>query len=877
MVHLPSWPEISTSCRPWTRWWWPGSAVDGDNIVKLLSEYHDAGLGGVEITPIYGVQNSEDREIPYMSDRWIAMLELSLTTASRLGMGVDLATTTGWPIGGPTVSEQDSLDALVLEKRQMKAGETFRWDGDPALLQAVTSLNEAGEAVSLLDTVLESEELQVTCDCDCTLYTVTQKFAGRMVKRAAPGGEGRCINPFSRVAVGGYFRWFTGKLANITPGAIRAQFHDSFEYLATWAPDLLDEFESRRGYDLRLHLHNLAGEGDPELVSRIKTDYRETVSDMLLHNFTRYWTAFSHTAGSLTRNQAHGSPGNLLDLYAAVDIPETEMFGPTGNPHIAKFASSAAHVRGNLLSSSETCTWLAEHFHVSLAQAKHAIDQLFLSGINHIFYHGTCYSPADASWPGWLFYASTTFAPQDPIWRDFAYLNEYITRCQSILQAGAPGAKTLMYWPLHDLWQARPDLFMLEINGNWLAGSQVGLTVEALWTAGHDYDWVSDRQLAEAHFSGGQISLQGGGYDAIVVPPCHYISDSTFERLMELANDGAKVIFVGGLPADVPGFGFLEDRRENLQRMLGHIDFEESTGTDMHTCQFGAGQVLCGTSVVKMLEAVGVPHEPIGAAMGAPPIRRVHTDYVDRFVVNRTAEHKAGWFTLPDEFLSAFLLEPLTGAIGTAAIRSNRRGREVFISLPAGNSIVVRTTSELITDLPMWNYQEPGEKVLACNSDWQVEFLDGGDGNPPPLTISGDPQFWSANHAPNWSGTARYQTEFTIESGATEPWQLELHELAASARVFIDDTPVGTIICAPYVLALPRLTTGIHRLSIEVTSTAANRIRQMDCDGVAWKIFKDINIVDINYKPLKAAAWPVQPAGINGPVNVRVMKPVTPR
>ena len=35
--------------RPWTRWWWPGSAVDTNNVTRLLTEYRDAGYGGVEI------------------------------------------------------------------------------------------------------------------------------------------------------------------------------------------------------------------------------------------------------------------------------------------------------------------------------------------------------------------------------------------------------------------------------------------------------------------------------------------------------------------------------------------------------------------------------------------------------------------------------------------------------------------------------------------------------------------------------------------------------------------------------------------------------------------------------------------------------------
>ena len=43
---------------------------------------------------------------------------------------------------------------------------------------------------------------------------------------------------------------------------------------------------------------------------------------------------------------------------------------------------------------------------------------MFLSGINHIFYHGNCYSPDAAGWPGWVFYASTEMNPRNSIWHD---------------------------------------------------------------------------------------------------------------------------------------------------------------------------------------------------------------------------------------------------------------------------------------------------------------------------------------------------------------------------------------------------------------------------------------------------------------------------
>src|SRR5579871_4848414 len=76
-----AWPAVTRTMRPWTRWWWPGSAVDRPNLTHLLETYHAAGLGGVEITPIYGVQGQEAREISYLSPAWLEMLHHTLSEA----------------------------------------------------------------------------------------------------------------------------------------------------------------------------------------------------------------------------------------------------------------------------------------------------------------------------------------------------------------------------------------------------------------------------------------------------------------------------------------------------------------------------------------------------------------------------------------------------------------------------------------------------------------------------------------------------------------------------------------------------------------------------------------------------------------------------
>lgn len=68
------WPEIQPEARPATRWWWMGSAVDEVNLTYNLEEYAKAGLGGVEITPIYGVQGNDANNLSFLSPEWMKML-----------------------------------------------------------------------------------------------------------------------------------------------------------------------------------------------------------------------------------------------------------------------------------------------------------------------------------------------------------------------------------------------------------------------------------------------------------------------------------------------------------------------------------------------------------------------------------------------------------------------------------------------------------------------------------------------------------------------------------------------------------------------------------------------------------------------------------
>ena len=89
--------------KPYVRWWWLGSAVDSVGIDYNLSEFARQGIGGVEITPIYGVKGNESNDRPFLSKEWFNLYSYTVNRANELGLQVDMSNCTGWPFGGPWV------------------------------------------------------------------------------------------------------------------------------------------------------------------------------------------------------------------------------------------------------------------------------------------------------------------------------------------------------------------------------------------------------------------------------------------------------------------------------------------------------------------------------------------------------------------------------------------------------------------------------------------------------------------------------------------------------------------------------------------------------------------------------------------------------
>ena len=901
------WPGESATTKPWTRWWWMGNAVDTINIEKQLTELANSGFGGVEITPIYGVIGTEDRYIDFLSEEWMDILEFTIEKAGNLGMGVDMNLGTGWPFGGPQITPEFAASKLVLQEYELKKSIPFSQkirilDVDQnmrdAPLIALTAYYLDGSVISLFNNRDRMDSIHFTPAQDGKLIAAFAAKTRQRVKRAAPGGEGWSMDHFSKTALEQYLERFDSAFGAIN-NFPRAFFNDSYEvYGASATADVMEAFYTRRGYDLRLHLDALGNEAEDSVSLSIRSDYRQTLSELLLEEFTIPWDNWSNKYQSLTRNQAHGSPGNIIDLYAAVDIPECETFGSSHfdipglrrdsadirnvdpDPVMMKFATSPANILGKKLVSSETFTWLAEHFKVSLSQCKPELEQVFLSGVNHVFFHGTTYSPNSASWPGWLFYASVQFGPVNSFWEHIPGLTHYISRCQHFLQKGRADNDLLIYWPIFDVWKEKGPLDMqISIHNidEWLHPTPFYDISSQLMHDGYLVDFISDQLISKLMVENGMIhaAVDGGKYKTLIIPACELMPVSTFNQLIDLASRGASIVFQS-LPENVPGYHESEKRKKELMNLISSLDFIPA-GNNARIAKVGRGQILIDQDISKSLEELNLKGESFHEN-GLKFIRRTWDNERLYYLVNHTPNHVDKQIPFNANGKHIMLIDPDSGIAGKTHGSRESDQTMVNIPLPPGKSIFVYFSTSEGLDLPEWRYHEKIGEPINIQDPWTLTFTKGGPVLPKGQQLDTLLSWTSLDDpaATQYAGTGKYTTSIILPDVLSDDYLLDLGRVAESARIWINGNEAGILWSIPFNIKIGKfLQPGENTITIEIANLMANRIRYMDQANIPWCIFHEINFVNINYKPFDASGWDPMPSGLLGPVTLIPLSEIT--
>jgi hypothetical protein len=906
-----AWPEVNRpETRPWTWWWWHGSAVTKADITANLEAMQRSGIGGVSIVCLLDVRDEQAVKLRYLSKEWIEAVAHAVREAHRLGMDADMSPVPGWALGGPWVTRDDAC-ALVDVARLSLADCQKNGMRIASFAKDTPGTPERRDLAAVMAQAADGTMADVTAQVDdegilhwaappgsWTLYTAMARVGSSRVRMPTPDGDGWVVDHLSAKSVKRYFEPFDKAFAQVERGDLpRAFNNDSWEIHLNWTPGLLGEFAERRGYDLRQQLPAFAGQGSPDLVSRVACDYRQTVSDLMLDAFTKTFRQWAQSHGRQIVGEAIFEPGNELDINALYDIPQVDMGGPpswhfpNGNYstyHLfrrGKTAASPAHILGKPLIASETLTVMGPILDTPLELAKEKIDYDLVGGINHTMFHGITYSPASARWPGWLFYAGTHLGPFNPMWRQGKAFCDYVTRCQSFLQAGRPDADVLVYFPIFDLWSQRQP-------GNVSPPGTIPPTdtddypgpaaAAELWRAGHDFDFTSDKLLESLRVVDARLVAPGASYRALVVSGCRLMAVETLERIVKLVADGATVILHGPLPTDVPGLGQLDQRRARFQAALARIELARKAAGGAG--QLGKGRLVFGDNLIAAVAQSGIRREAMTDS-GLRYIRRQDTAGTTYFIVNPPKSQRVdGWVPVAANGEAAAIFDPMTGALGVASFRSNKEsGNAVRLQLEPSESCIVRVLHAAASG-PGWLYLAPAGAPIPLTGRWEVRFLEGGETIPHAETIEQLASWteWKSDQAAAlraFSGVACYTLRFPTPLTTADAWAIDLGAVCHTARVRLNGKPLGDIFCQPLrVLTRTLAQEGQNLLEIEVANAPINRAADLDIRDIPWqKIMgedaKSFTIGDFLFPwTKKDATWCPRPSGLLGPVQLIPMQ-----
>ena len=407
------------------------------------------------------------------------------------------------------------------------------------------------------------------------------------VYQGSPGAMGPVLDHYKADALERFLNKMSDKLGPALGGrlgpAVRAVFCDSIELsAANWTTDIRAVFEKQHGYDLLPYLPYIVDTRTPitgedpwnDRLKRVRYAYSKTLVELFHERFIKVYHKWYNDNGCLSRYQAYGTPWlmGMLDGYLIPDIPETNywLFVDTDQKgHLVwnKYCSSAGHIKGRRIISSETMSQVAGVFQATLDQIKADDDMNFIMGINHSVLHGFTYSPPEEGPYARVRYGSY-FSDQNTWWPYLRKLTDYNARLSAVFQNSKPVVSIAILGPRADLW-SKVGLEREPFHNTpwylpqlWKVFSQCGSSV----------DHASEPVLQNALPKAGKLQCDEMTYDVLIVAGAVSMEPKTTEMLLALAKDGVKIVFIDNTPSRGPSLNDLgagdRDVKENIQSVL---------------------------------------------------------------------------------------------------------------------------------------------------------------------------------------------------------------------------------------------------------------------------------------------------------------------
>ncbi|SNS45990.1 F5/8 type C domain-containing protein [Actinomadura meyerae] len=615
------------SVRPKYRWWQPLAYTDDKELGRELDQIKKAGGGGAEVAP-FSVEGAGNNTPEFLktygwgTPLWAEKTRTMLAQAKSKGLGLDFTIGPRWPAIVPNVADVNhpSAQQQIVFSHEFHKGGTSRSGALPTnfdtappagakrtlIAALVAKCEDAGCASAGAPRLLDRASVtDVTSKVDAqgaltvdfpgddkstyALIAFYQTPSGQSLSGYTATGTNYALDPFSKAGAKATTDFYDEHILTPDVRKLLAQmgesdlFEDSLEVGKTqkWTSEMVAQWTKLRGYSPVEVLPALAGAGDQGITerpffdfgggvgTRVRTDYRQTLSDLYIRNRLDVLREWGHRHHISTRIQPYGIPVDVSEAASHIDVPEGESLafgqsvGAYSNVQDYRVVATGAHMSGQPVVSDECCAfsgsvWGSTAGAGTDASNLQAVYRGFAGGVNQVVWHGLPYlsrgpegAGPQSAWPGMTYGGNTSYSEAwgdkgGPNWADYRAVNDNLARMQLVLRQGKPRFDLAVYWQ---------DFGM---NGTGTTGSGANKLIQsssALASAGYTYEYLSPAHLRrkDATYSHGALFGDGSAYRAVLLNDQKTMPVDAAEKLLRLARQGLPVVIAGDVPSTVPG------------------------------------------------------------------------------------------------------------------------------------------------------------------------------------------------------------------------------------------------------------------------------------------------------------------------------------
>jgi hypothetical protein len=577
-------------------------------------------------------------------------------------------------------------------------------------------------------------------------------------------------------------------------------FGDEPDYSSSipWTPRLLDEFQARKGYDLRPYIPTFfLGRGvEPSDESRrARADYYDVWSGIFQNSFfgeqaewcrkfnVEYLVHLNHEETMIALERSEGDyfrdnrqvqvPGidNLSQLVpGAIHTPDGAW---NVNNNFPKLASSAAHLFGR------PKVWSEEGGGIGI-DGKFEMDFQLARGVTALEIRVPVLrgggDPSVAAVP-------PVIPPQAPM------LAWYVNRAGYLMAMGRPAAQVGLYHPGNSIWMGDQEADRSATKLGWqLLEHQV------------DWDYFDEQSLSQVATieTGGFRNLSGQLYRAVVFPSMSVITRTGLERLRAFVKAGGKAIFVGKTPGLI-------------------VDKTFMNAKDVPDLTFATLVEPSGDITPRVLAALPKPDVKLDADF--PRLTYTHKSWQDAetyFFFNESAKPESRMATVAGRG-QAQAWDLATGEIHpiSAATAESDAVRFPLVLGPYEAKVVVvgPVPDGVAVAEPSF---ASGNIIAALDGDWTLE-LNG-------KQLTSPLKSWEELGSPSFAGPAAYRKQFTVAVPAGKRVFLEIGDVHDYAKVKLNGNELEARAWQPYRWDVTSaLRAGSNELELEVRATPAGR------------------------------------------------------